>query len=145
MQLRVVFLTLISQLLTLSIRNVEAQTDYITMRKVLFISVIAFGAMLSSCSVSQEATSNQNQIQTSIVLNQKNYKVVETVTGESKQNYVLGIGGLSRKSLRESAMSDMLKKANLKGEARAIINTNVQYKNQFYLLWGNVKLLQLGR
>ena len=28
MQLRVVFLTLISQLLTLSIRNVEAQTDY---------------------------------------------------------------------------------------------------------------------
>ena len=30
MQLRVVFLTLISQLLTLSIRNVEAQTDYIT-------------------------------------------------------------------------------------------------------------------
>jgi len=36
-----VFLTLISQLLTLSIRNVEAQTDYTTMRKVLFISVIA--------------------------------------------------------------------------------------------------------
>ena len=83
MQLRVVFLTLISQLLTLSIRNIEAQTDYITMRKVLFISVIAFSAMLTSCSVSQEATSNQNQIQTSIVLNQRNYKVVETVTGES--------------------------------------------------------------
>lgn len=144
MQLYVVFLTLISQLLTPSIRNVEAQTDYITMRKVLFISVIAFGAMLSSCSVSQEATSNQNQIQTSIVLNQKNYKVVETVTGESKQNYVLGIGGLSRKSLRESAMSDMLKKANLKGEARAIINTNVQYKNQFYLLWGKRKAIATG-
>lgn len=134
MQLCVVFLTLIFQLFTLSIRNVEAQTDYITMKKVLFISVIAFSAMLTSCSVSQEATSNQNQIQTSIVLNQKNYKVIETVTGESKQNYVLGIGGLSRKSLRESAMSDMLKKANLKGEARAIINTNVQYKNQFYII-----------
>ena len=115
------------------------------MRKVLFISVIAFSAMLTSCSVSQEATSNQNQIQTSIVLNQKNYKVIETVSGESKQNYVLGIGGLSQKSLRESAMSNMLKKANLKGEARAIINTNVLYKNQFYLLWGKRKAIATGK
>lgn len=114
------------------------------MRKSLFIAVIAFGALLSSCSVSRELTSNQNQIQTSIVLSQKNYRVVETVTGESKQCCVLGIGGLSEKSLRESAMSEMLKKANLKGESRAIINTNVQLKKSFYLLWFKVKAIATG-
>ena len=100
--------------------------------------------MLSSCSISREATNNQNQIQTSVVLNQKNYKVIGTVTGESKQNHVLGIGGLSQKSLRESAMGEMLKKANMQGEARAIINTNVQYKTQFYLLWGKQKAIATG-
>lgn len=110
------------------------------MRKSLFIGVIAFGALLSSCSVSQELTSNQNQIQTSVVLSQKNYRVVETVTGESKQCYVLGIGGLSKKSV----MSEMLKKANLKGESRAIINTNVQFKESFYLLWFKLKAIATG-
>lgn len=114
------------------------------MKKVLFIGMIAISAMLTSCSISREATNNQNQIQTSVVLNQKNYKVIGTVTGESKQNYVLGIGGLSKKSLRESAMSEMLKKADLKGNARAIINTNVQYKGQFYLLWGKRKAIATG-
>lgn len=99
---------------------------------------------LSSCSIMQEATTNQNLIQTNVVLNQKNYKVIGTVTGESKQCYILGIGGLSKKSLRESAMSDMLNNADLKGGARAIINANVQYKNQFYVLWGKRKAIAHG-
>ena len=114
------------------------------MRKSLFIGVIAFGALLSSCSVSRELTRNQNQIQTSVVLSQKNYKVVETVTGESKQCYVLGVGGLSKKSLRESAMNEMLRKANLEGESRAIINANVHFKRSFYLLWFKLKAIATG-
>lgn len=97
-----------------------------------------------SCAISQDATRNQNLIQTDIVLNQKNYKVVGSVDGESKQCYVLGIGGLSKKSLRESAMSDMFKKADLKGSARAIINVNVQYKKQFYLFWAKYKAIANG-
>lgn len=83
-------------------------------------------------------------IQTNVVLNQKNYKVIGNVSGESKQCYVFGIGGLSKKSLRESAMSDMLQKADLKGGARAIINANVHYKYQFYLLWGKRKAIATG-
>lgn len=114
------------------------------MKKTVLICMIATVAMLSSCAVSREATTNQNQIQTSVVLNQKNYKVIGTVSGESKQQYVLGIGGLSKKSLRESAMSEMLKKADIKGEARAIINANVQYKNQSYILWGKRKAIATG-
>ncbi len=116
------------------------------MKKLMLMSTIVLSVILSSCSISNEATSNQNQIQTSVVLNQNNYKVIGNVQGESKQCYVLGIGGLSKKSLRESAMSEMLKKANLQlqGGARAIINTNVQYKNQFYLLWGKNKAIVNG-
>lgn len=97
--------------------------------------MIALCAILSSCSISHDATSNQNLIQTSVVLDQKNYKVIGNVTGTSEQNYIFGIGGLSSKSLRESAMSNMLQNADLKNEARAIINTNIYYKNEFYVVW----------
>lgn len=114
------------------------------MKKLIFIKIVILSVLFSGCSVSREATNNQNQIQTSVVLSQSNYKVIGTVTGESKQNYVLGIGGLSQKSLRESAMSEMLKNADLKGSSRAIINTNVQYKNQFYLLWSKNKAIATG-
>lgn len=116
----------------------------IKMKKILLINVIALSAILSSCSISREATSNLNQIQTSVVLNQKNYKVIGNISGVSKQNYVLGIGGLSAKSVRESAMSDMLKNADLQNESRAIINTNIQYKNLFYILWGKRKAIATG-
>ena len=108
------------------------------------MSAVAASAMLTSCAISNEATSNLNQIQTSVVLGQNNYKVVGTVTGESKQTYVFGIGGLSKKSLKQSAMSEMLKSADLKGGARAIINTNVQYKKQIYPFWGKCKAIATG-
>lgn len=89
--------------------------------------VVVMGLLVSSCSVHQEATTNYNQLQTQVVLNQANYEIVGTATGECTQVYVLGIGGMSKKSMSESAMSEMYKNANLKG-SRAIINANVQYK-----------------
>ena len=104
------------------------------MKKVLLSCVAVLSLLLTSCGVAWEATNNQNQIQTQVVLSQKHYRIVKTISGESKQTYVLGIGGLSKKSLSESAMSDMMKNANLQ-EPQATINTNVQYKNQFYFLW----------
>ena len=65
--------------------------------------------------------------QTQVVLNQANYEVVGTATGECTQVYIIGIGGMSKKSMSESAMSEMYQNANLVG-SRAIINANVQYK-----------------
>ena len=41
-------------------------------------------------------------------------------------------------------MSGMLQNTDLKGEAHATINTNVQYKNQFYLLWMKRKAIANG-
>ena len=84
--------------------------------------VATMGLLVSSCGVHQEATSNFNQLQTQVVLDQANYDVVGTATGECTQVYILGIGGLSKKS-----MSEMYENANIKG-SQAIINANVQYK-----------------
>ena len=47
MQLYVVFLTLVSQLFMLSIRNVEAQTDYIKMKTLRFIGMAAVAIIMS--------------------------------------------------------------------------------------------------
>lgn len=109
-----------------------------------YLNIIALSILLSSCAFSREATNNENLLQTSVVLNQKNYKVVGYANGISEQTYVLGIGGLSAKSLKESAMSEMLNKADLYGKARAIVNVNVQFKNQYFLLWSKKKAIATG-
>ena len=97
------------------------------MKKFLLMLVAAMGLLMTSCGIHQEATSNLNQLQTQVVLNQANYNVVGTATGECTQVYICGIGGLSKKALSESAMGEMYKNANLSG-SRAVINANVQYK-----------------
>ncbi len=113
------------------------------MKKLVLASAVAVSLHASSCAVSNEATSNANQLQTQVVLNQKNYKVVKSVNGESKQCYVFGIGGLGVKSMKESAMSEMLKKADLKG-SQAIINANVQFKTTNYVFWAKKKAIANG-
>lgn len=114
------------------------------MKKLCVIGLIASCAILSSCSITNNATSNLNQVQTSVVLSQKNYKVIGTARGECKQCYVLGIGGLTKKSLRAAAMSEMFKNADLSGDARAIINVNIQYKFQNYGFWWKRKAIATG-
>lgn len=100
------------------------------MKKIFLFGVVAaISLLMTGCGFSKEAVSNQNQNQTSVVLSKNNYTIVKSVRGENTQTYVFGlIGGLSKKSLKESAMSEMVKNANLKG-SQAIINVNVQYKN----------------
>ena len=110
----------------------------------IYLNVIFFSILLSSCAFSREAMNNENLLQTSVVLTQRNYKVVGYANGISEQTYVLGIGGLSAKSLKESAMSEMLNKADLYGKPRAIVNVNVQFKNQYYILWSKKKAIATG-
>lgn len=97
------------------------------MKKILFVLVAAMTILFSSCGFHKEATSNYNQLQTQVVLNQANYEVVGTATGECSQVYIFGIGGMSQKSMSESAISEMHKNANLHG-SQAIINSNVNFK-----------------
>lgn len=108
----------------------------------MFVAIV--GLLFSSCGINREATSNTNQLQTQVVLQKKNYKVIGTVTGTSTQNYFFGIGGMSKKSMTESAVSDMMKKADLMGGARAIINVNVQYKSKLILFYNQMKAIATG-
>lgn len=85
------------------------------MKKFLIACIACAGLLTTSCGISRQATDNRNVTQTEVVLSRNNYKVVGMVNGEAKQNYWFGIGGLSKKSLGESAMSEMYKNANLKG------------------------------
>ena len=104
------------------------------MKKVIFVSFLAATILsLSSCGTSSNLISNQNQNQTSVVLSQNNFRVVGTAKGEVKSTYVFGIGGLSKRSLRENAMGAMMKSADLKDGSKAIINANVTEKNTFVL------------
>ena len=92
--------------------------------------------MCTSCGISRQATSNVNQVQTEVVLAKKNYKVIGTVSGECAQNYVFGMGGLSKGSMATSAVAEMYRNANLTG-SQAIINTNVSYKSKHFLVFYN--------
>ena len=74
-------------------------------------------AALTSCGLGSNLTSNQNSLQTNVVLNKNNYKVVKTINGEATATYIFGIGGLSAKALRDNATSNMIKNAKLDGKA----------------------------
>ncbi|MDE6279350.1 MAG: hypothetical protein K2M05_05195 [Paramuribaculum sp.] len=113
------------------------------MKKFLFVCVLCLAMLCTSCGISRQATSNSNLNQTEVVLTKKNYKVIGVVSGESSQNYWFGIGGLSKKSLSESAISDMYKNANLTG-SQAIINVNVSFKNKFILVYTGAKCTATG-
>lgn len=113
------------------------------MKKALLILSVIFTMMLSSCGITHHAVYNENQNQTSVVLSQANYNVVGTVTGECSQFYVLGIGGLSQKSLEQSALGEMYQNAHLTG-SQAIINTNVFFRVESYVVCSKVKAIATG-
>lgn len=113
------------------------------MRKILLLCVACLALMATSCGISREATSNANVSQTKVVLAERNYKVLGFVSGTSSQDYWFGIGGLSKKSLGESAMAEMYKNANLNG-SQAIINVNVTYKSKFAFIYCGAKAIATG-
>lgn len=56
-----------------------------------------------------------------VELKQNNFHVVKHVSSSAATTYVLGIGGLSKKALKQNAVADMISKANLEG-SQAVIN-----------------------
>lgn len=113
------------------------------MKKILFVCAACMALMCTSCGFSRSATQNQNVTQTQVVLAKNNFKVLGTVSGECTQNYVFGIGGLSRKSMGESAMANMYKNAKLKN-SQAVINVNIVYKDKVILIYNQSKAIATG-
>lgn len=113
------------------------------MKKLLLGGAMCLALLCTSCGISRQAANNVNSVQTEVVLAKKNYKVIGTVYGESTQNYVLGIGGMSKKSMSDAAIAEMYRNANLTG-SQAIINTNVSYKNKMIILYTQAKCIASG-
>lgn len=116
------------------------------MRNLSLISLcVIVLSVFSGCALHQEAASNLNLSQTSVVLQKRNFKVVGSVSGQVTQTYALGfIGGMSKKTLRESALSEMYRKADLNGKPRAIVNVNVRYKYQYLILISKCRVVATG-
>ena len=61
----------------------------------------------------------------SVSLKQNNFHVVKHVQASASATYILGIGGLSHKALRQNAVADMMTKAELVG-SQAVINVTTK-------------------
>jgi len=100
--------------------------------KILTIAVVTFS--LSSCAMHSGMTSNTNSNTTKVVLQSKNYKVVQKVQGSASGLKVLGFGG-SFKPLIANARSEMLASADLVGKPRAVINEMVEVNDKRFVVF----------
>ena len=91
--------------------------------------------LLSSCAIHFGA------LQSSVSLNQANFKVVKTASGSAQTKVVFGIGGLKQEALVAEARKDLTAKANLT-EEQVLANLTMDYKTTFYPAYLPVMLIQ---
>lgn len=96
------------------------------MKRILFIAGILSVLMLSSCGVHFPLSHNLNLNVTNVDLGDNNFTVIKTVSGEAETRYVLGFGGLKKRSLLELAKKEMIAEAEMDGKSRALINVTVE-------------------
>lgn len=96
------------------------------MKKLFGLFIVAcFALMLSSCVATGTHVGTSSYAQSvAAPFDQNNFVVVKRVEGEQTCNKFLGIGGLSDSYLKESAISNMYKNANLTG-SQMIVDIHV--------------------
>ena len=106
--------------------------------------------LLCSCSAHLYNTNNHNISETQVVLDKANFTVIGTVSGSASASYIIGIGGLSKKSLKGNALAKMYENANLTG-SQAIINVTFKQRISSILIYSKIEyndttqaLLNLG-
>lgn len=108
------------------------------MKKILLLSTVLLSVLFESCQIGQGLT--QTSIQTNVVLDKRNFKVIGKAEGTTTNVYVLGLGGFYGKSAEEK----LLENANLK-DGQALINVNVDMKSSCFLgLAGTIKRKAVG-
>ena len=104
--------------------------------KAIKFFLFAMVAMIFASCAGVNVTPNENNVpETKIILKESNYKIVGEATGEWSATYVLGIGGLSQKSLTTNAVSEMYKNAELKGNQQIINITTTQSVEAWYVFY----------
>ena len=112
-----------------------AQKQVCFMKKIFKTTAIALciAVTASSCGTMMLNSTNSSTTLTNVELTHANYRVVKNVEGFASASYILAIGGLSRKAVRDNAIADMMRKANMTG-SQAIVNVHV--KNHFATVLG---------
>ena len=103
------------------------------MKKILYFIFACGAMMLTSCAFNTTSYQNVDEVNTVVDLSNVDYEIIGTVEGQSKQTYVFGIGGLSKKSMLENAKADMYRNANLKAN-EAIIYPSTTTSVQSYVV-----------
>ena len=95
------------------------------MKKIIKLFVALFAvSCFTGCGHNLYPASNHNVSKTEVVLQGKNFRVLGEASGTASATYIVGIGGLSQKAIRENAVAEMYKSARLTG-AQTIVNINV--------------------
>lgn len=86
---------------------------------------------------------HENTALTNVELSRKNFVVVGQVEGVASSTYVLGFGGLS-KQLYTKAKNEMIRKANMRGKARAIVDVTYEKHVAYYVFVAVHKVTAVG-
>jgi hypothetical protein len=103
------------------------------MKTVKLSAVLILTLLLSGCGFIMTTMNHDNTMLTNVELSQNNFVVLGQVEGVASSTYVFGFGGLS-KQLYAQAKNEMIKKANLKGRSRAIVNVTYEKHVAIYLI-----------
>ena len=103
---------------------------------VVVLGVFSIGMIMTGCSMTNGFIGNA--IVTEVQLNQANFDVLRSVTGEASASYFLGIGP-SGQNLYAKAKQDMLRKAKLKG-SQALVNITSDEKRSGFIIWRQHKV-----
>lgn len=91
------------------------------MKTRIFILAILSAILFTGCAGVHSLVQTPIANSPAVTLSQNNFHVVKHVEATTTTTRVLGIGGLSHKALKQNAVADMMKKANLSG-SQAVIN-----------------------
>lgn len=87
---------------------------------------------MSSCGIHHGLTTNANVNTTKVELSENNFEIIESVQGKSEALYVFGIGGFSKEAMIAEARADMLRRPDMIGSSKAVINETVEISHTLF-------------
>ena len=103
------------------------------MKKFLTIcALVSVALSFTGCvGFSTMTANNHNLTQTQVVLSENNFQVVGQAYGEATATYICGLCAVSKKALRNNAINEMTKNANLTGSQTL---TNVTVSSSIHMI-----------
>jgi len=109
--------------------------SFIRKQKISILFLVAT-IFLSGCGISSGLVNQYsvNGANSNVILQKKNFKVIETVSGESSDSYLFFIGG-NKQNLIAQAKQNMIENARLLGTSKAIINVTTEEHDVFKFVY----------